>query len=788
MVSRNSSIFRQLLIAVVAGILITGSSCRNGRTLLKDYQPNKPIVYKTNIKLTQQFSKDTADELISGLKAQLDDSIRVRAKSVLWWQVVKEPPVYNHENADKSIIFMRALLNSLGYFNDSIYYDTSLTVVRKRPKLGDQHRVTVDFYVKPGKQVRLDSISYDLKDSNLQRITMANLKESLLKKGHAFAKGPISGERDRLVELYRHNGYLKFNREELIGLWDTVDVELLRPAIDPEEQIDQLRKLAARRDSLTANLEIRLRPGHDSAKLVKFYVGNVNIYPNYQPEYNLNPRDTVLRRDTVAQNMYVIQYGKKFKPKIFPIYIYLKHDSVYSQRRHQRTINRLNQLQSWKIINVKPEPRHGTDTVDFDIQLTPANQLVFNANLEASQNQTAVAGNLFGIGANLGIVNRNLWRSASQSNFNFRYGVELGNEFIQTQQASVSYNIYFPRPIPNFKWISENLRDNVSTVLSFNAANTERRELYNLTTINGSWGYEFTRNRPRLNRSVLINVKIPNIEYSYLLKRDSLDKLIANNPSLRNIFNDGLIASLFNGSYTRRTGSENRASVLNLTFEEAGIIAGLIPSKFLDSQLYRFVKVSTEYTTQFKWRKSSVVLRAFGGIGWELDITKNPDKKATLPFFKQFFAGGPNSMRAWRLRRLGPGSVVKEFDASPDRFGDIQLEFNVEYRWTMGSFAGIRIESALFTDMGNIWFLKKIASDDEREIFKPSRLWTDLAIGVGAGLRLDFTFFLVRLDYAFKAKDPSPDKADELGQNKWFYNFDPLKGQLQIGINYPFKL
>jgi outer membrane protein insertion porin family len=784
MVSRLSSIFQRILIAVVAGILITASSC----VTVKDHQPGKPFVYKTNIKLTQQFSKDTADELISGLKNQLDDSVRARTKSVLWWEVLKTPPVYYNENADKSIIFMRALLNSLGYFNDSIYYDTTVNVVNKSAKRGDQYRTTVTFYVRPGRQVRLDSISYDLKDSNLQAITMANMKETYLKKGEAFAKGPISAERDRLVELYRANGYLKFNREELIGLWDTVDVELLRPAIDPLEQIEQLQKLAARRDSLTANLEMRLRPGYDSSKLVKFYVGNVDIYPNYQPDYTSDSINLKADTVTVAQNMRVIQYGKKFKPHIFPIYIYLKHDSIYSQRRHQRTINRLNELQTWKIVNVKPIARPGTDTVDFAIELTPAIKYVFNANFEASQNQTAVAGNLFGIGVNVGVQNRNLWRAANQSGFNFRYGVELGNKFIQTQQASLSYNIYFPRPIPNFKWISENLRDNIRTVLSFNAANTERRELYNLTTINASWGYEFTRNRPRLNRSVGINVRIPNIEYSYLLKRDSLDTLIAKNPSLRNIFNDGLIASLISGTYTRRTGSANRPTVVTFGFEEAGLFAGLIPSRFLDSQLYRFIKVSAEYTTQFKWRKSSVVLRAFGGLGWELDITKNPDKKATLPFFKQYFAGGPNSMRAWRLRRLGPGSVVKDFGDNPDRFGDIQLEFNAEYRWAMGNLGIMKIESALFTDIGNIWFLKKSASTDPREVFNVGRLYEDLAVGVGAGLRLDFSYFLVRLDYAFKAKDPSPDQVNAAGQNQWFYNFNPLKGQLQIGINYPFKL
>ena len=89
--------------------------------------------------------------------------------------------------------------------------------------------------------------------------------------------------------------------------------------------------------------------------------------------------------------------------------------------------------------------------------------------------------------------------------------------------------------------------------------------------------------------------------------------------------------------------------------------------------------------------------------------------------------------------------------------------------------------------MGNVWFLKKEAGFEE-EVFNFGRLGNDIAVGVGTGLRVDFTFFLLRVDYAFKAKDPSPDPDLIESKNKWFYDMNPLNGQLQIGINYPFKL
>ncbi|HEX7903392.1 MAG TPA: BamA/TamA family outer membrane protein [Chitinophagaceae bacterium] len=770
----SSTILKGFKFIIAGYVICLLASC----VVVKRYPPNKPFVYKTNINVIGNFSSTEKADLTSKLENQLDDSVNPRTVNRVLSRVMKNPPVYEVANADKSVIFMRALLKSLGYFNDSIAYHSD-TIKNK----ADELRVTLTFDVKPGILVIMDSIWHNIHNPALQSLAMANQKATLLKKGDPFAKAVISAELDRLVELYRNNGYLRISREEFIGLWDTLDVSTLHPSLDPLEQLAILEKLAAQREKPTADIEIRLRPGYDSSKLTKYFVGNVNIFPDYSPDTAGLTRRTVL----VDTAMYVIQYRNKFKPKIFPINISLKHGALYSQRRHQRTINRLNSLSTWRLINIKPIPRYGVDTVDFNIELTPSDKYLFNANLEASQNQSAVAGNLFGIGASTGIQNRNLWRAANQSNFNFRYGVELGNKFIQTQQASVGYNIYFPRPVPAFRWIPDRLRDNIRTVLSFNAANTERRELYNLTTINGSWGYEYQRTTPGTNKTLAISLKIPNIEYSYLTERDSLKKLIIDNPALKNIFTDGFVSSIA-GGVTFSNGNTKTQHILSFNGEISGLLTGLIHGKFLDSNLYRFIKVSAEYTKLFKLlRTASLVLHGFAGAGYELNSTVNPSKKNNLPFFKQYFAGGPNSMRAWRLRKLGPGSVIKDFAENPERYGDVQLELNAEYRFKLANFAGVRLESVLFTDIGNVWFLKKEAGTPE-EVFNVGRLWQDLGIGVGTGLRVDFTFFLIRVDYAFKAKDPSPDPTNAASQNKWFDNFNLLKGQIQIGINYPFKL
>ncbi len=692
---------------------------------------------------------------------------------------MKKPPVYEVSNAEKSIIFMRALLTSLGYFRDTITYKAVIDTVSN-----DQYRTTISFLVTPGNPTRLDSISYNIKQTELQNLAVASQKESLLKKGEPFAKSTISQELDRLTELYRNNGYLRFGRDLLQGLWDTVDVSFFDPNLDPFEQVEMLEKLKEQRKNPTADLEIRLKPGFDSSRLRKYFIGNVSVYP----DFNYSQDTTALLDSVVVEGVRVVSRYGLFRPRIFPSNIYMHHSSLYDQRNYFKTINRFNSLGAWRLVNIDQLPRKNQDTVDIAIRLTPARKFGFTANLEGSLNYSAISGNLAGFNLNFGLQNRNVWKSANQSNTSIRYGIETGKDtvthvkFIQTLQFSFSHSIYFPRAVGVSNIIPRKLKENARTVFSFNAASTERRLLFNLTTVNGSWGYEFQWNKQTLA------FRFPNIEYSYLKSKPLLDTLISKNPALKNIFTDGFISSTII-NYSISGGKKQTVNLFRANMEVSGLVSGLIGnSKFLDTNLYRFIKVDGEYTRKIPVRRAAIVIRVFAGVGYEFNSTANPDKKNNLPFFKEYYAGGPNSMRAWALRKLGPGSSVKDFGLNPERYGDVQLEANIEYRFPITSFSGIKINGALFTDMGNVWYLKiaKAISRPPEEVFNFSRLVTDIAIGVGAGLRIDLNFFVIRFDYSYKAKDPSP--AVKANQNKWFYNWKPLNGQFQLGIGYPFIL
>ncbi|MCY7309394.1 MAG: outer membrane protein assembly factor, partial [Chitinophagaceae bacterium] len=421
--------------------------------------------------------------------------------------------------------------------------------------------------------------------------------------------------------------------------------------------------------------------------------------------------------------------------------------------------------------------------------LTPAKKYSFTANLEGSRNQSIVSGNLFGIGLNVGLQNRNFARAANVANTNIRYGIEISSDsnFVQTQQFSISHNIYFPKLVPRMKWIPERFKENVRTSLSFNAGNTERKDLFNLITLNGSWGYELQA------KNTLFSLRLPNIEFSSLTPLKNLDTLFKYNPSLKNIFTDGLIVSTILG-VTINNNKDNIQKVFRANAELSGFPASLISNnKFLDDNLYRFIKVDAEVIRKMSFAKSALVLRLFTGVGYEFNATANPLKRNNLPFFKQYFAGGPNSMRAWGLRKLGLGSSQRAFSgtgSTPERYGDVQLEGNIEYRFPLFKPFGINIDGALFTDIGNIWFLKEKADTaGSKEVFNLGRLGEDLAVGIGMGFRIDFSFFVVRLDYSYKAKDPSPNpNTNASKQNKWF-SYSLFKGdQFQLGISYPFIL
>jgi outer membrane protein insertion porin family len=765
-------------------------------TVVRDYPVNKPFVYQTNINVHGIDDADTKKELVSKLEQQLHDSVNPRSVQKLvgfdhglkfFYSVMKKPPAYDSINADKSIGFMRALLHSLGYYRDSIRYEDTVKLK------DDQQRVHLSFDVYPGIVFKIDSISLNINDSlmkaevgrnaasldTLQQITLNSQRESLLKKGEPFAKPLISAEFDRLTDVFRNNGYLKFTRNELLAVWDTVGLDLLKPTFDPIEQAELFEALQKRRENPVADIQVRLRPNNDSLfkNLTRYYVGTVIVYPDisadtaaYSP-----PKSTKYKEYTI------VSYKNLFRHKVIAENIYLHQGQLYDQRKHLKTLNRFNAIGSWRMAAVDAIPRGNTDTVDFVIRLTPALKYLFNTNIEGSQNLAGafVGSNL--IGVNFTLQNRNFMRGANQSNTSVGLGTELGGTGLnQTLQFSAGQSIYFPRLIlPSRILKKPSIRENARTSLGFNARYVHRIDFLNLFSVNTSWGYDF--NFPKS----LLTVRIPNVEYTFLDRKRLLDSLIKRNRSYEYIFNDGLVTSTI-VTYSKSGGKKNITNLFRAGGEASGLFLSASKSPFLVDNLKTFLKADLSFQQTKKINKNAIAWRAFIGAGYSFTRNSTDTGRFYLPFYKSYYAGGANSMRAWGLRKLGPGSSVKSFARDvglPERFGDMQIEANLEYRIFLADVRGVYVNTALFTDIGNIWTIRKNIDFPGGE-FRLKNFGKDLAVAVGTGIRVDFGFIKIRVDYAYKAKDPSP--ADPAAQNKWFYKWNLLKGTPQVGVDYPF--
>ena len=764
-------ISRSIIAATLLFMIIP--SCK----VVKKYQKNKPFIYKSAIVLSSELSSSKKQTLKESLANQIDDSLKVRTVVAVriippfFYNRLSKPPVFDTSYISRSKTFMTALLNSQGYFNPSIRDTFSIDTVK------DQQRVSLKFFVTPGKALRLDSVAYDLTSPELQQLALSTREKSLTKKNDPYSVQSITNELDRLLTIFRDKGYYKISKEDLYAEQDTVVAALIDPGLDPFEQLALLDSLQKRKREPTINVVFKQRVPKDSSHLQKYSWGNINVYSDRN-----FIQDTLSIYDTNSVGGYKFYHNSdRFKLPFVARNISIKPGSMYKQADYFKTINTFTNLGAWQQVDIDlKERRDSLRILDADILLYPAKRQSLNIDVETSRNTSDLfpTGALFGLGLNLGIKNRNSFHESISSSTNVRFGVELGPNIIQTFQASIGHTIYVPRFILPF---GLKLGQNVTTprtLINFNASYTLHKKFYELRSFNTSFGYDWSKRHHSWTYLPF------NIEFTKVYKEDSLRKLIDSLPSVGLAFNDGLIIGQV---LTYSTGNSigKNLNFFRARLEESGAVTGLFPA--LDTgALRRFIKLDLEYKYFINNSKSSWAFRAFGGYGLAYGKTKGDTAENNLPFFKAYFAGGPYSMRAWPIRGLGLGSAtfLDTLKKGTPRFGDLKLEFNVEYRFNLATIFGVKVKSALFADMGNIW--GKSFDSQYKEIdsaqFKLDRLYTDLAIGAGTSLRFDFDFFLIRLDWAYQIKNPVYAKEND----GWFHNLQISGGQFQLGIGYPF--
>ena len=729
-------------------LLLSFASC----TVVKNYQPNVPFVFKNKITLQGDVNKLEQKRLEAELYNYFDDSLRPKRISQFGVRtVLKEPHTFDSSHINNSITFMRSFLQSQGYYNailkDSIHpYDT----------VKDQVRATIEMFVDVNKNLRLSSFTYDsISNIELQLIAKNASSNSFLKIDKPFSKQLISSELDRLAALYRNSGYLKFSRENLYAEVDTTEVSLLDISLDPFEQARVIAEATMRRQkNPTIDVAIRLRSSNDTNSLKQFYVGKINLYPETQRNEivdSLIGKKFPIELDT----RYYMLRQKVGYVKLRPLreHNYLRQGTLYDERDYFKTINAFSSLGTWNQVDVRTILH--TDTVpvvDFHFFLIPADKYSFGTDIEVSRNTgSIISGNLLGLANVITFRDRNVWKQAIQASTSFRNGIELGlgdtTSALQTFQSSITQNFIIPRFIT--PWRIRNLKrlDDYKTIVTLNASYTDRRNFFRLTSGVFGWGYEWKKRNHVWFYTPL------NVELYKLDTLQGLRQAFITNPFLRNAFNTGyVISQTLSYNFTFPGNKQGVTNNFRVSGEEAGGIMGRFPG--LRNKIYQYLKGEVEFKQLRSYRRTGFAWRLFGGIGY--NYSNDAVLGQSLPFFKQYVGGGPNSMRAWNIRQIGLGSSLLSDTSSVfrDRFGDVQMEGNAEFRFPLTTIGTIKVHSALFTDIGNLWNLRNSAINENSEL-RFDRLGRDIAIGVGTGLRFEVTSLMIRIDFAYKVKDPA---------------------------------
>jgi outer membrane protein insertion porin family len=807
--------FTPFFIFYIALIFLTGcgtSKKYSGFTTVRKYQKNIPFIFKNNITLkAPDLSGDEKGTVNSKLNTQLDDSARVRIKDVAFvLHYITRPPAFDTNAIIQSAQNMKLALINLGYYHPEVTYTFDTLIHRKA-----QQRIITNYTVIAGKRTRVDTLAYLFEIPELENLALATKKESALQKNSPVTKSAIQQESGRLVNLYRNYGYYKFTADEIRVTGDTSIEALTSVAESPFEQLRLLAEANEKKDKPTIRLGYQLNRSPDSTKLKKFYVNSIYVLPDYTP--GIQYTDSTLK-EHISRN-----YITRYRRKLFRFYLpannlFIKKGDVFSQDNYFKTINSFYKLGVWESPSVDIIEKRDTNLLDFVIKLIPIKKYAFEGNVELSYSANTTTSisttntNLLGVAGNLSVTNRNLWKQAARMTNAIRVGVEFNTArgttngtSINSREISYTNNIIFPKFITPFKNFNRKSLLTKQSFINTNVSLIKRVDFFDQQVFNFGFGYNWTN-----NENHIWSYKPFNFDYHRIYNRsDSFNRTLDSFPFLKYSFNTALVMgqSLTYNSVHVNAKNPKIVNALKANLEESGLLWGILKLKdknsqngnFFNKYLKEFIKLDVEFTHTINHPKSAIAFRAFGGVG--IPLSKSD---TTLPFFKQYFGGGPNSMRGWPIRGIGVGGqplAPYSNGLFNDRTGDIQLEGNAEYRFNVAPLFSnaILFKMALFADAGNVWNFKNTKPDGSTDTtqFKFQNLYKQLGVSSGVGFRFDFNYFLIRFDIGFRFKRPDIIKDDgwqipditlknlfgtSLENRLWRYeNFNAT-----IGIDYPF--
>jgi outer membrane protein assembly factor BamA len=680
--------------------------------------------------------------------------------------VGEEPVFLDSASTRQSVSQIELYCNKHGFFNNQVY-DTIILNKRK-------NKARVEYKINAGNPYTINKIDFYSSDNEISSYFISGKANSLLKKGDIYNEDLLENERMRINEDLKNLGYYAFSKSYIRYEIDsalgnnTLNIKVIinRPFVSKDGQTEFYN--------------------HQKYKVRRVYVlPEYSIVGEKSIKYDTLKHVKQFKNKREFDTLYFL-YNEPMRvnPQVIARKIFIRPDVFFSLATANKSQAELSSLNIFKYINIRFAP----DTIGNDLNnvvpldafielsLTPVQALNFEIEGTNSSGNVGTAGNLV-------YKNRNLFHGAEQFNFKFKGGLELQKTIFEKENdvigglpfnsAEISSEIGLSTPV-NSRWFTQSSHPMMKYSTGFS---------YQLRP-------DYQRYISHLKASIEWRESAKSIYQIYLpinLVRILPDSMFAERISqfsrtIRYSYEDHFIpgSGLTITSSTQALRKNKPYSYSKITLEQAGLMLWLGNGfnsakkgeifRVLGINYSQYAKVDLDFRHYIPYPNQTVLAgRAFLGIGFPYG------NSILLPFEKSYSASGSNDIRAWKFRSLGPGSFSDStlFDCT----GDISLVLNLEYRFPIISL----FNGALFVDAGNVW-LKNASDEFPGGEFKIPDFYKQIGIGTGLGLRLDFSFFVFRVDASFPLRNPTLPE-----NNRWVGFNKPLKRtNLNFGIGYPF--
>ena len=771
--TENQSLLISNAIVIEEDNFLDKNEMKNELKKLARQQPNKKFLGFWRLRLSMYNAASRKNpELIQNPEAV--DTTKRKFNQWLRNKIGEPPSIFNPDYIATSQILMERHLFNSGYFNAKVTSDYKTNEKKKKTK--------VNYYIDPKDRFAIDNVDFAAEDEAIEDILLDNLEETLVLKGEPYTAKVLDEERVRLTNVIQNEGYFTFNRGYIII------------------EVDTFKK------GNVADVYYKIKNPQDFELHKKYYIGNVTFDLKI-PEKRLKKVDMSQIDTAHIRNITTYLPDGILKPKPIVRSIFFDEDSLYRKDDYSSTLRRLNSLNVFRSVNVKFDPYQvAIDEGILDTRVSGTLRKKQTVSIENEWNTDSKSS--LGLELSTSYINRNIFQSANRIEFNLSGGLELqlkredeseNESRVNTVELRSNLKIKFPEltvPYTRKKKALPVINDQESAI-SFQYEFERRLGFYTIHKANISWQHDwYSEKRFRHILQVPSLELVSPVEASFSA---DFEETLSEFPSLARSFEPQLIASL--ADYTFIFSDNFNRNKHFVFFRGNGKVAGNIvhgfasavsqgkenPLQILGIDYSQFIRFESDFRYYINLRNGNTLATRFlAGIGIPYGNVE------ALPFTEQFYGGGNQSMRAWNYRALGPGGFNnREITGLSDQAGDIRLEFNTEFRFTIYKF----FKAALFIDAGNIWLLKNDPDRPNAE-FRFTRssgqrnsFIDELAINLGLGVRLDFNFFVVRLDAGLPIRDPAFDDND-----RWQFDKIDLSKEsdyrdrigFRIAIGYPF--